>query len=210
MGIADFDDVFRAEGGSLVAESRDSIAAALQTAKLACFDGNLSPSDMSQLVAMCRERGVGCWYEPTSTQKSGRVMEAKVLSEVKYLSPNEVEVGRLGRAVGGPRRAGVESAAEDVLRLGGGGANGQAVLVTQGAKGVTRFRLKGGVLEATRFKGVPVHKVENTTGAGDAFAGACIAALARGVGEDEAIREGIRAAAESCRAADGKEVRAKL
>lgn len=200
-----------------MAESRETILKALQTAKLTCFDGNLPASDISILTKLCKSTNVPCWFEPTTTQKATRIIQADALKDTKYLSPNEVELHALSHALSGSGHESLSRAAENVLRLGGGGRHGQTLLVTRGAKGVTRFRLEGADgdgdglrLVETAIDAAHVAEVGNTTGAGDAFAGACIAGLARGVAEVEAVRMGIEAAAECCRAGGGATVRATV
>lgn len=199
------DDIFSSPSSSLVSESRESISEALRTAKLVCLDGNLSASDISALSTLCKQRSIPCWFEPTTPQKCIRVVEAGALQDMMYISPNEIEMQALARALHCPADRSLLRTAENVLRRGGGGKNGQRLLVTRGAKGISRFTLEqeqdhdNWRFVETSFKPVQVENVGNTTGAGDSFAGVCIAALATGMPEDEAIRLGLEAAADCCR-----------
>lgn len=203
VAVGDMNDIFSSSSRSLVSESREGISKALRTAKLVCIDGNLSSSDISALSTLCKQRSVSCWFEPTTPQKCIRVVEAGALQDMMYISPNEIELQALARALLCPTDGSLSQTAENVLRQGGGGRNGQRLVVTRGAKGISLFTLEGdgndwGLVEAT-FKAVKVENVGNTTGAGDSFAGVCIAALATGMPEDEAIRLGLQAAADCCR-----------
>lgn len=198
------DHVFNCASVSLVSESRDLIESALNSVKMVCVDGNLSARDIGLVCGMCTQHGIACWFEPTTPQKSRRILQAGMLHAVDYISPNVEEL----RALTGGLNATTEDVwiarmAEDLLREGGGGKRGQRVLVTCGANGVERYSLKRGesgwILVETQFAARRVDVDGNTTGAGDWFAGRCIAALARGVAEDEAIELGMRAAEECCR-----------
>lgn len=197
------DDIFSSTSTSVIAESKENIAGALRSAKLVCLDGNISASDIRALSKLCKQRNVPCWFEPTTPQKGSRVVEAGVLHDMKYISPNEMELRALARALGCQPDGFLSRTAEKVLRSGGGGKIGQRLLVTRGAQGVTRFHLEEAsddfrLVEKT-FKAIKVENVGNTTGAGDSFAGRCVAALATGVDEDDAIVLGLHAAADCCR-----------
>lgn len=197
------DHVFSSESFSLVCEGRELILSALQTVKLVCMDGNLSATDIRAICEMCIERGIGCWFEPTTPQKSLRILQAGMLHAVDYVSPNVQELDALAEGLETSGEVcSVAVRAEKVLRKGGGGVRGQRLLVTCGAEGVRRFVLKQSKgewsLAETRFVGERVNVDASTTGAGDCFAGVCMAGLARGVPEDEAIRLGMRAAEDKC------------
>jgi ribokinase len=82
----------------------------------------------------------------------------------------------------------VAGAARELLRLGP-----RSAVVTAGAAGAAVA--EGG---AARLRpAVPVARVVDTTGAGDAFAGALAAELARGADLDAAVAAGLRAGAEA-------------
>ncbi len=81
---------------------------------------------------------------------------------------------------------GVEKAAERLLGLGP-----HSVVITLGAQGAVLAEAG----RAVRVPAQPVEKVIDTTGAGDALAGALAAALARGAALDDAVNAGVAAAA---------------
>lgn len=197
------DDIFNSESESLVAEAREDICSALRTAKMACIDGNVSERDMVEFIDLCKQHRVCCWFEPTTPQKSVRMVRSGVLQDVGFLSPNEAELRAMGEELGASNRASSRELAEIVLREGGGGVRGQCLLLTKGALGVSRFRMqrqnKGWKIVETSFAARRVENLGNTTGAGDCFAGRCIGALAKGVEEEVAIRLGMMAAEECCR-----------
>lgn len=204
VGIGDLDHVFNCASLSLVSESRHWIESALNSVKMVCVDGNLSARDMRLVCEMCVQRGIACWFEPTTPQKSKRILQAGMLHAIDYVSPNVEELKALVEGVNAVvEERSVARMAEHLLKEGGGGKQGQRVFVTCGASGVERYRLQqsesGWLLMETKFAARRVNISGNTTGAGDWFAGRCIAALARGVAEDEAIRLGMRAAEECCR-----------
>lgn len=184
---------------SVVRGGQLEMEVALRHAKIACMDGNISESDMLLFTSLCQAHGVPCWFEPTTPQKAARLVRSGCLDRLSYLSPNETELDAMAEALAAaPATAGVAAAARTVLDR-AGGRGGQCLLVTRGARGVSRFRLRGrgGAWEMvhTAFPAIRVDAVRSTTGAGDCFAGVCVAALARGIDEDEAIRMGVRAAA---------------
>jgi ribokinase len=80
----------------------------------------------------------------------------------------------------------IVDAARELLRLGP-----KSAVVTAGAAGAAVA--DGGT--ARQLPAVPVVKVRDTTGAGDAFAGALAAALGRGADLDAAVAAGLRAGA---------------
>jgi ribokinase len=84
----------------------------------------------------------------------------------------------------------VLQAAQDLLRLGP-----KSAVVTAGAAGAA---VADGA-NARLLPAVPVDKVMDTTGAGDAFAGALAAALGQGADLDAAVAAGLRAGAEAVR-----------
>jgi ribokinase len=84
----------------------------------------------------------------------------------------------------------VLDAARELLRLGP-----KSAVVTAGAAGAA---VADGA-NARLLPAVPVDEVMDTTGAGDAFAGALAAALGRGADLDAAVAAGLRAGAEAVR-----------
>lgn len=202
------DDIFSSQSQSLAQENRGVIESAMRYAKVCCVDGNLSPSDIRFVSEICWENNVPCWFEPTTPQKSTRVVEKGALQYMSYLSPNLQELSAIAEALGASNhQSPVEQQAWRVLELGGGGKRGQSLLVTCGSEGIRRFKLRTypsatkdvTSLMETWFAAEKVEVTGNTTGAGDTFAGRCIAALAHGIEEEDAITLGMEAAEKSCR-----------
>lgn len=216
IAIGDMDDIFNSEHDSLVRAAKKDIERCLETAEMACIDGNVSERDIGEFTSLCKQHGVACWFEPTTPEKAVRLVRSGALRDMAYLSPNETELRAMWEAVTGSGQAEecVSGMAEGLLRLGGGGVMGQCLLVTRGENGVCKFRMRKGkegwVVERRDFAAGRVERVRNTTGAGDCFAGRCIGALVRGVEEEDAIRLGMEAAEECCRKVNEAMVSAKL
>ncbi len=106
-----------------------------------------------------------------------RPLERELLEKVTYLLPNEVEYKELLQT----------EEAFDVAA----GRYREKLIITRGSKGVSYTDGKG------VFHTIPPHRVqvEDTTGAGDTFAGAFAVALAEGNQLDEALQFANRAAA---------------
>lgn len=179
---------------------------AIANAKMVAMDANMCEDDLAAVVRMCKAHGTKVWFEPTSAAKCGRIVRAGVVGEVWYMSPNEVELEALGRAVGGREGRGdgegdtEKRLAEEVLSR--RRTQGQTLLVTRGKRGVMRAQMGGaGVLLREEFAGAEVGEAEmgSTTGAGDCFAGRCVGGLATGEAEEAAIAAGVAAASASCR-----------
>jgi len=108
-----------------------------------------------------------------------------LLRDVDVLLVNEHEAAILAAAAGVPA---TPSAFAEALA-----ARGTIAVVTLGARGAVGF-VAGAVLHLP----APPTKVVDTTGAGDAFAGAFAAALDAGRGQADAIAAGLRAGSAAC------------
>lgn len=184
----------RRDGVPLAKDALEDITSALRTARVAVIDGNLLPSQLSQVATQCAKAGVPVWFEPTSLHKCIRVVQGNALNTVKYTSPNEAELREMARALG------CDGNIEDcALALLNSCAKNASVICTRGNQGVRQYSLANGRLQIADFDAKDVRsELVNTTGAGDCFAGVCIAALASGDREAVAIRKGIEAATMSC------------
>jgi ribokinase len=120
------------------------------------------------------------------TLAPARPVSDELLSGLDPLLVNEHEAAFLLQAddLGGH----VLEAARELLRLGP-----KSAVVTAGAAGAAIA--DGG--DARLLPAIPADEVVDTTGAGDAFAGALAAALARGAGLDAAVAAGLRAGSEA-------------
>jgi ribokinase len=123
---------------------------------------------------------------PVVTLAPARPVPGELLHGLDPLLVNEHEAAFLLQAddLGGQ----VLDAARELLRLGP-----KSAVVTAGAAGAA---VADGAA-ARLLPAVPVAEVIDTTGAGDAFAGALAAALGRGADLDAAVAAGLRAGAEA-------------
>ncbi len=111
-------------------------------------------------------------------------MDAGLLAVSDWVIPNESEFARLANA---------SSDATDAEIVAFAAATGTRVVVTLGARGAALVGHDGVV----RRIAAPAVAASDTTGAGDAFVGAFAYGLARGLGELESVRLGIRCASDS-------------
>jgi ribokinase len=128
---------------------------------------------------------VGTGVRPVVTLAPAQPVPAELLSGLDPILVNEHEAAILMHAdsLGDAR-----DAARELLRLGPASA-----VVTLGPAGAAVGDSSGTRL----LPAVPVEKVVDTTGAGDAFAGALAAALAYGADLDAAVGAGLRAGAKA-------------
>jgi ribokinase len=133
-------------------------------------------------VRLAAEAGM----RPVVTLAPAQPVPGELLRGLDPLLVNEHEAAFLLRAddLGGH----VLDAAKELLRLGP-----KSAVVTAGAAGAA---VADGAT-ARLLPAVPVDEVIDTTGAGDAFAGALAAALGRGADLDAAVAAGLRAGAEA-------------
>ncbi len=124
------------------------------------------------------------------TPAPAKALAAEVLALGPILTPNEHE---LIVAIGNDDTA----AALEELAM----RNAGPIIVTQGPAGA----LLAAGDRRERFDGIPAGTVVDTTGAGDAFAGALAAWLVSGAGLDEGIRAANAAGSLSVRAAGARE-----
>lgn len=130
-------------------------------------------------VRLARRAGV----RPVVTLAPALPVPAELLTGLDPLLVNEHEAAVL---LGAVRLDDPSEAARRLLDRGPTSA-----VITLGAAGAV-VADAGGV---RRLQAVPVERVLDTTGAGDAFAGAAAAALAAGAGLDDAVKSGMEAGA---------------
>ena len=217
--MADLNDIFTStehDGEfSLVQSSLPIVREALTIVRLAIFDGNSTVQDMDLLTRECMDANVKCWFEPTTTAKGVRIVQAKALGRMWVISPNEDELCSMANAVYGKhmfsdnkgwnddllkdmacvllKRANEENKEEKrKLRLN--------IVCTRGAKGVLHFwmdmndddRVYSKSYDAEIVKG---DEIRNTTGAGDCFAGVAASVITKGGNLERAIKAGIKGGA---------------
>lgn len=113
-----------------------------------------------------------------------RALTAEDLQLFDVLTPNELELAAIARGLGQQSES-IEVQAKALLDCGAG-----TIVATLGPQGAMRVSSDGAEL----FPAYPVDAVD-TTGAGDAFTAALVAALAHGAQLDDAIDNACRAGA---------------
>lgn len=205
------DGVFGEESGGIYgAWGSEGIAKEVESAKLVLLDGNLCVSDLREVVGICKHMKKDVWFEPTSVAKSTRIVEAGVLGEVRYTSPNVSEAMMMSTWIrrndgvdcemaGGDKddEGGLEIAGRTILGVDGIGK--RVLLITRGDKGVVQMlKLDNGQISRKDIRATAVDKVMSTTGAGDCLAGRCAGGIAVGEDLDVAMAEAMWLAGQCC------------
>ena len=163
--------------------------------RVLAMDANGAPEELFQLARFGKDAGVLVWAEPTSCAKCTRLVKAGALCSVDYISPNADELLVLAQACSksGTMKRNLDEAAKAVREY----APQVTIVCTLGAKGVAVYTPQDG---KKMYSALPV-TVQNASGAGDAFAGAMIAYLAKYGRQcclDHAVRAGLAAAKQAC------------
>jgi ribokinase len=156
--------------------------AALPTARVLLSLLEIPLGAVTAAVRLAADTGV----RPVVTLAPAQPVPAELLSGLDPILVNEHEAAFLLQADNLGDDAG--GAARELLRLGPASA-----VITLGAAGAAVADSSGIRL----LPAVPVERVVDTTGAGDAFAGALAAALAQGGDLDAAVGAGLRAGAKA-------------
>jgi len=191
-------------------------------------DANLGRDAIRAVVSTASACGVPVWYEPVSVGKATRILsedaddDARPLAGMAWCSPNAAELRELANGVrrhwakGSPMSpcpfnpefafdtAGdaLDALASDVSTLLAAGC--ERVALTLGALGaVVSWAPRGDVSRATHAH-VPAYPVTpvSLVGAGDAFVGGTVAALARGSDALDAAARGAACASLACERVD--------
>jgi ribokinase len=137
----------------------------IRQAKLLMVQLEVPLETVKEAISLARRHGVQVLLDPAPAQ----ALPDDLLSMVDYILPNETEIGQLtGIKVTDPATA--KQAADELLKRGV-----STVFAKMGEKGVVVAERNG----ETYVKAYKVKAVD-TTAAGDTFAGAVAAALARG------------------------------
>lgn len=167
--------------GLLGPESVRRFDTLLQQAEVIICQLEVPSATVAWTLARGRELGKTVILNPAP---AAGPLPAEWFAHIDYLIPNESEAEALsGLQVTDQDSA--RRAAERLRQLGAG-----KVIVTLGAQGAL-------LVDAQGCRHFPVAKVDavDTTAAGDTFVGGFAAGLARGLGEDQAVRQGQQAAA---------------
>ena len=164
--------------------------AELKRASFACMDGNIPSETMAEVAKACHEVNIPLWFEPTSRYKCTKIVTAKALPLLRYLSPTVTELETIVRALGfrGASRD-VKASAQFLLDQFPG-----LTIVCHHHQGVDVASVVNKRFSLESFASNPDTPVLNKTGAGDTLSGGIIAGLLHGLTIGKAVRVGIRAA----------------
>ncbi|TMW60771.1 hypothetical protein Poli38472_000813 [Pythium oligandrum] len=87
----------------------------IKEAKVVIVDGNLSPAALHELLTRSSSIKSSVWFEPTSVQKSVRVVDAGVVPHLTYVSPNGDELAAMSAAI--HRKNGEDTSAHARFKL---------------------------------------------------------------------------------------------
>ena len=157
---------------ALSIERIDAASAAIAGAALLVCQLETPLASVQRAIAIAHAAGVPVLLNPAPAQSLPDVL----LRQVTWLTPNEGEAAVLS-GCGITQPADAQDAAQALVRRGA-----QSVIVTLGAQGVAWADATG-----TRHQIARPARVQDTTGAGDAFVGALAAELVQGRRLGEAI-----------------------
>jgi sugar/nucleoside kinase (ribokinase family) len=160
--------------------ARSATRRAIAAADAVLVDANLPPTALDRIVALALAAGKPVFANATSPAKAPRL--APVLPRLACLFANRGEAARLA---GQPPESGAAVLIDGLRRQGV-----RRAIVTHGGDPLVGFGTDGVFLIEP-----PAAGVRDVTGAGDALAGAAIAAMMRGLPLCEAARHGAAAAA---------------
>ncbi len=170
---------------TVTVEELDAVLPDLASFDGAVLDANLDEVAVGALAERLREAGVSYALETVAPERSRRVLPA--LPGCCLLKPDRIEAAALtGLPCTTPDEA--EVCAGRLLELGAG-----AVIVSLGADGLV-YRDAG---SSRRLAAAPTTLV-NVTGAGDALFATAFVGMLLGLGRDEILEAGRRAAALAC------------
>jgi len=160
----------------------DAAAERIRAADLLMLQLEIPLQSVARAVAIAHRAGVPVMLDPAPAPEGP--LDAALLSQITYLTPNEGEAARL-TGVEVTDEPSARRAAEKLLAAGA-----RHVIVTLGARGA----LVASEQAAMLVPGRPVEAVDSTA-AGDAFNGGLAVALAGGAAVDAAVRRANRVAA---------------
>lgn len=208
-GVADTDGLFAQSDNPLYPIWGPKLEAVMNGVRMVIIDANLGIEDIRRIVEMARMNNIEIWLEPTSVAKCVRFVQADVLADARYISPNVAEALALAKAVSQKQQSAktstgftnvdeIESAIQEIVRS--KRVAKQTIFLTKGEKGVSRFVAHANTLIRKEFEATTLspQDIVSTTGAGDCFVGRCAAGVVLGETEDVAIRNATIAAAATC------------
>jgi ribokinase len=153
----------------------DAAAEPIRAADLVMLQLEIPPETVARAAAIAHQAGVPVMLDPAPAPDGP--LDATLLSQITYLTPNETEAARLAGVDVADERSAWDAAQHLLL----GGA--RHVIITLGAKGAF---IAGPQITTL----VPAPKVEavDSTAAGDALNGGLAVALAGGAPIDEAVQ----------------------
>jgi len=172
--------------------------------EMVIIDSNLPVSTISAIADLSVKYGVPALYEPVCTAKAARIIEAKALHHVAYITPNEDEMLVLAKQVPEELRKGLDlSRPEDqcqavhryVSRLSGASQSNLTIFLKLGKQGAMISTIANGKPVFVREPSVEPTHYENVCGAGDSFVGGTVwNMIANHATPAQSIPFGIRAA----------------
>lgn len=178
--------------------------AAVARAEMLVVDGNLGVAALAHLADTAQRHGVPVLYEPVCTAKAARIVDARALHRVAYITPNADELRVLAARVPPEHAAGLDLARlEDqcvavhrfVQAAARTAQSNLTILVKLGARGAMVSTVADGQPVFVSAPACTPAHVENVCGAGDSFVAATVWNIVANHGTPaESIALGIRAA----------------
>jgi len=179
-------DILKTEKIDLIIRNADAVVIQMK----------MPPETVSYIVEYCSKNNKPLIIDPTPSDKSPLLVEnnGDLLNKASYLTPNEEEAYALAQYLEGRtleeakenfKKASEQERKEVIKNL---VEAYPSIIATMGGKGVI-YNKDGEVIEKDTYP----TECKDSTGAGDTFNGALVAALARGEELDNAIEFGLMA-----------------
>lgn len=175
----------------------------MKNAKLIVVDANIPAATISYILSFAKRYGIQTFAEPTSAAKAVGMASIQNLEDISYLKPNFSELQAFAQTASPSQTTDVDTMLQNLIEKRGIGN----IILTQGANSVklasNRFGASGASsshssgtsqVKIVEFPVEESKKIVDVNGAGDSLAAGFIFGILSGLGQESALKLGMRAA----------------